>query len=729
MIIRKMLAAVTVGCSLIALGGGASFAAGDPAQGAFNGIDTHLQSGQQGAIAQEASLATLAQDATTLATDILALKVEDYGTPAEMAKLAELARVVTELQASIAAASPQADPGEVAFLADELGSLQGQFAALKKKMEGLVAGSGPVFDVKKLRPTFQSFSAGQGNFQLRAPSRIIVTDEALIGVLTSSMGWAEKLRLATGLQLKVVNETPRPGDIILSNTPAVALTDAAETAKFTWKTTSKPIKDVVLREGYTYVADKDNLRITFSNNLGGLNGLKTAYQLLAIDQRQPGAHRWLPTGSGVDYPIRKYRGLMVDVGRQFVSVADLIGIMDKMSYYKLNLLHIHLSDNVGDGSGGVAPQGGPNGYVRLYDESMPEDLKPLKPKDSPSDGADRTYYTKADIKTLETAAARYGIELLPEIDTPGHSYAFTNVFPAFASPGDKSVINVNNPDAVAFMKRAMVEYFGWFSTNKIHIGGDEAYRTSRRDLDRYLVDLKAYLAGQGLGAEFIGAWNNYSTPPGPPIELFDFNWTNARTASLAGRPFMDVSDSRYFVPFKEKGDYNSLGLAPQQIFATTERGLNDSGIPIGSLTAVWNDFGEKYRYEFETINAGIARSFPGSAVAWWSGLPLNTQGSVIPYAQIAAENITASREYTSSWLRNRFPTLGATQALEILQRTSNHRGFKLEPGNQVPKLVTSTVDPTDPLGWDPLDMAAAFAQAQSASTALTLQQQGIVNLP
>lgn len=713
--IRNLLASVIIGCSLIVT---ASVSAGNHSQPAAADISSSIQSPD-----------SLMQQANTLATAITTLRDEDYGTPPQMTKLAELGHVVTQLRENIAAAS-QGSPEEIAFLADEVASLQGQLATLQQEMIGLLAGPGPSFDVKRLRPTFQQFTSAQANFQLRRPSRIIVSfeDQGLTNVLTAPMGWAEKLRHATGLPLKVVNASPRPGDIILSNTPTTALTDAAEKAKFTWKTVSKPIKETVLKEGYSYVANADNLTITFADNAGALNGLKTVYQLLANDQRQPGTHRWLPAGAGVDYPIRRYRGVMLDVGRQFVSVAELVGIMDKMSYYKFNLLHLHLSDNVGDGTT-MAPQGGPNGYVRLYDETMPEELKVLKPKDSPSDGADRSYYTKADIKTLEAAAARYGIEILPEIDTPGHSYAFTNVFPEFASAADRSVINVKNPDAVAFMKKAMVEYFGWFTTNKIHVGGDEAYGTSHQDLEKYLTDLRAYLAEQGFGPEFIGAWNNYSTPPGPPAEFMDFNWTNARTASLAGRPFFDISDSRYFVPFKEKGDYNSLGLTPDRIFATTERGLNESGIPIGSVTAVWNDFGEKYVYGFETINAGIARSFPGSAVAWWSGLPIDGQGRVLPYAQIAEENITASREYTSSWLQSRFPNLGAARALEILQRTSNHRGFKLEPGSQVPKLVTSTLDATDPLGWDQLDMAAAVEEAQRASAALKLQSEGMAKLP
>ncbi len=579
-------------------------------------------------------------------------------------------------------------------------------------------------DLKTLRPTFQIFSPAKGYFRLNPASRIVVdsTNDAFITTLSAPMGWVQKLRYATGLKLEVVKKaSPAPGDIILSATPDASLLSTAETAQFRWNGESKPIKDTVLKEGYTYEANDRNLTLTYNNPLGAIHALQTVYQLLGSDQLKPGEHHWLPAGRGIDYPLNGYRGLMIDVGRQFVSVPDLIGIMDKMSYYKLNTLHLHLSDNVGDGT---APQGGPNGYLRLYDDTMPEDMKALKPKDSPSDGADRTYYTKADIKLLEAAGARYGIEILPEIDTPGHSYAFTNAFPQFATAGDHSVVDTSKPEAVAFLTKAMIEFGGWFASKKFHVGGDEAYGLSTSQLHAFLEKLKDDLIAAGIGTEMTGAWNDWGSNGGPDDNFTIFNWTKAYEYNLDGKSWIDVNVDRYFVPFKENGGYNSLGITPQKIFDTVEGSLDNSGIPLGSETAVWNDFGEKYNYGFETINAGIERSFPASAVALWNGL--NGYGS--RYDSLAPENVAIAQEYTSSWLRDRSPKLTGEQALDILLGTASHRTFKLDDGNEVPKLIAAPGDINDPMGWDPIDMAAAFQRADELSKQQLFADKGVMHL-
>lgn len=134
-LIRKMLAASMVGCALSVVVWSGAFAAGDQAQGAFDGIGQQLQPRQQnntnaGATAEEVSLEPLRQQADALAAEIGGRQGNVVGTTKELAKLAEMARVVAQLQDNIAAASPQGDPGEVAFLTEELASLQAQFATL-----------------------------------------------------------------------------------------------------------------------------------------------------------------------------------------------------------------------------------------------------------------------------------------------------------------------------------------------------------------------------------------------------------------------------------------------------------------------------------------------------------------------------------------------------------------------------------------------------------------------
>lgn len=128
--IYRILFAATASVALVAVGG--ALAAGTP-QGAFGDISTLLQSGQQGAnasaTADETEIEALKRQTDLLALNISAFGGQNLGTPAQKAKLAELARVVSQLQEQVAALSPE-NAAQVQFLKDELESLQGQFAKL-----------------------------------------------------------------------------------------------------------------------------------------------------------------------------------------------------------------------------------------------------------------------------------------------------------------------------------------------------------------------------------------------------------------------------------------------------------------------------------------------------------------------------------------------------------------------------------------------------------------------
>lgn len=621
--------------------------------------------------------------------------------------------------------------GKTSLAPEDIKGFTDRIAALEKLIDTKADIAPDPIELRSLRPAFQSFTQAPGNFQLRKSSRIVLqgVDAALAKALQDPMGWVPKLRYATGLKLEVVSgSVATPGDIVLSAKPDKSLT---ETATFKWKTEEKPIKNNVLTEGYTYSADASNVTLTYNKNPGAIHALQTLYQLLGSDQRSPGDHRWLPAGKGLDYPVYEFRGVMFDVGRQFVSVDDLIGFMDKMSFYKLNVLHLHLSDNVGKGDGtsfkvsgeAMKPQDGPNGYLRLYDDTMPAELKLFKPTDSPSDGADRTYYTKADIKRLEAAGAKYGIEIVPEIDTPGHSYFFTNVFPNLRWAQDHSVIDVRNPEAVKYMTKLAIELGGWFTSKKFHIGGDEAYHLPESELNKYLEKMQDDLSAAGIGTELFGAWTNWGGV-GLSKDFTIFNWTGRSASALKNRKHIAGSWDHYFIPYLDSE------RSPQSAFNGLKGYMDNAGIPIGAETYVWNDLGEKLDYGFDAINAGIRKSLPGFGYGTWSGLPLKAQ-DVVAYAELPAENIATAREYSSAWLRDKFQKLDARTALDILQRAASHKQFiDTDPNPDVTTLglSTSNDDPTDPLGWDPLDMAAAFKKAEELVGKQTPDDKGVLHV-
>lgn len=159
MIHAKILAAGMLGCALAV--GGAS-ASGSSPQGAFDGIDSRLQSGQPNSAAEDVSLASLKEKVDALAATIALLRGDNVGSSTEKTKLAELAHVVAQLRENVAAAST--DPGEIAFLNDEFESLQAQFgqvglAVLKRETNSFATSvkalqdegrSGPEAELAKL---------------------------------------------------------------------------------------------------------------------------------------------------------------------------------------------------------------------------------------------------------------------------------------------------------------------------------------------------------------------------------------------------------------------------------------------------------------------------------------------------------------------------------------------------------------------------------------------------
>jgi len=174
------------------------------------------------------------------------------------------------------------------------------------------------------------------------------------------------------------------------------------------------------REGYKVIID-DNVKIIANAYPGLLYGTRSILQLLSQSKKKNS----LPEGVLVDYPEYKIRMLMLDVGRKFIPFNELKDYIRSMAWVKLNELHLHLNDN----SFGHYP-----GY-RLESDLYPD----LTSKDG--------FYTWEQIRELQDFGHVYGITITPEIDSPGHSLAFTLVRPDIKSPylGDK-YLDIQNPE-------------------------------------------------------------------------------------------------------------------------------------------------------------------------------------------------------------------------------------------------------------------------------------------
>jgi len=255
-------------------------------------------------------------------------------------------------------------------------------------------------------------------------------------------------------------------------------------------------------EGYRLKVTTNGVTLTAKKPAGIFYGIQTLLQLLppAITHKMPsGLKEWgLPLVTIEDHPRFGWRGLMLDVARHFFTVAEVKDYIDQMVKYKFNLLHLHLTDDQG---------------WRLQIKSLPKLTEVgawrvertgsfgTFPKPQPGEKASYGgFYTHDDIKELVSYAAERFVNILPEIDVPGHSLAALAAYPElsctpgeyYVSPGDRFMIwpgggqhfygTIDNTICPAleknfeFLDKVFTEVAQLFPFGYIHMGGDETAR-------------------------------------------------------------------------------------------------------------------------------------------------------------------------------------------------------------------------------------------------------------
>ena len=228
-------------------------------------------------------------------------------------------------------------------------------------------------------------------------------------------------------------------------------------------------------EAYRIEIDKKGVRLSANTETGIFYGLQTLLQLL-----NNGDNKTLPALTINDSPRFPYRGLHLDVSRHFFDKEFVKKQLNAMAYFKMNRLHWHLTD-------GAGWRIEIKKYPKLTETGAWRNSKVLAYGDVKPDGERYGgFYTQKDIKEIVAYAKKKFIEIIPEIDIPGHSQAAVAAYPEFLAcdPENKhevwlqqgistDVINVANPKAMQFAKEVIDELTELFPFNYIHLGGDE----------------------------------------------------------------------------------------------------------------------------------------------------------------------------------------------------------------------------------------------------------------
>jgi len=258
-------------------------------------------------------------------------------------------------------------------------------------------------------------------------------------------------------------------------------------------------KNIQQKEGYRLNIATHKITIAAADAKGAFYGWQTLHQILLYAKMN--GQSVLPCTEIYDFPRYGFRALMLDPARNFLSIDELKAFIRTMSFYKYNYLHLHLTDDQG---------------WRIQIKAYPE----LTEKGSivkQQDGKDRKlFYTQDQLKDLVQFAAGYFVQIIPEIDIPGHNTALLTAFPELAcfpkdfklrtSPGvSEDILDASNPKVYKIYETILKEVASIFPCKYFHLGGDEAPLVTweASAACQELIEKKGLKDSRGLMAYFL----------------------------------------------------------------------------------------------------------------------------------------------------------------------------------------------------------------------------------
>lgn len=289
-------------------------------------------------------------------------------------------------------------------------------------------------------PELKTWSGAEG--QTALSGRIVVKNAKL---KTVAAALAADYKEMFGKELTIVNGATKGGDVVLSLKKDKALGD----------------------EGYTMNVGSA-VEITAATERGVFWATRTLLQI--AEQHKDGN---LPKGKTTDAPEYKLRGFMIDCGRKFIPMSYLRDLAKIMAYYKMNTLQVHLNDN---------------GFRQYFggDWNKTQAAFRLECDTYPGLTAKDGSYSKQEFIDFQKLAEQNGVEVIPEIDAPAHSLAFTQYKNEIGSKEyGMDHLDLFNPETYKFMDGLWKEYIGGknpvFIGKRVHIGTDE-YSNAKKDV-------------------------------------------------------------------------------------------------------------------------------------------------------------------------------------------------------------------------------------------------------
>lgn len=424
---------------------------------------------------------------------------------------------------------------------------------------------------RTLIPKPVSASYAGGSFRL-APDATIYVLPGSPELLAIGRELAERLNRAPGYRIGLAPaaDSVPPGSLLLSVTDSgPALGD----------------------EGYELVIGAEGLRLSARQPAGVFYGIQTLRQLLppALEgPTPPEGPLALPTGTIRDRPRFAWRGAMLDVSRHFFPVEEVKRLIDLAAAYKMNRLHLHLTDDQG---------------WRIMINAWPH-LAAHGGSTAIGDGPGG-YYTQADYAEIVAHAQRRYVMVVPEIDMPGHTNAALASYPELNCDGKApplytgvqvgfSSLCIDSETTYAFIDDVVRELAALTPGPYIHIGGDETLTLQQADYVRFIERVQAIVARHG---KRVLGWEEIAQAPLLPGAVVQ-HWHNdmALAAARQGAKVIMSPASRSYLDMKY-----------------------DAATPLGLDWAGYIEVKDSYTWDPVSLVAGLAeRDVLGVEAPLWT---------------------------------------------------------------------------------------------------------------
>ena len=431
-------------------------------------------------------------------------------------------------------------------------------------------------------PELREWAGKSGNFTISNTSRIVINEESEAKLRETAEVFAKDYEDITGKEIEVVvSNSPKNGDFYIalnSNYPELR------------------------EEGY-YMNVDDFVSIEANTEQAIFLASRTILQILKQNED------FIPKGLVRDYPQYDIRGFMLDVGRKPISLDYLYEVVKTMSWYKMNDFQVHLNDNyiwlerdysnIGEDA--------MNAYAafRLESNDVGENGVSLTAQD--------LYYTKTEFGEFIDNSKVYGVNIVPEFDTPGHALAFVKAHPEYAyrdGQGENAaMLDVTNPEVIDYIKGIYDEYLDGgddsvFRNATFHIGSDEFYGDSE-EYRAYLDEMLKYVRDEkGRTTRVWGSLTHKSgstpvTSENIEMNIWNCGWANPQAMYNQGYNLINTDDAYlYIVP---GANYYMNYLNSQWLYNNWEVNKFSNGVVIpqgakqmrGGMFALWNDMIDK----------------------------------------------------------------------------------------------------------------------------------------